>query len=341
MSVKSELFGFHNEKDVFLYSLDNSCGLSAEITNYGGIVKSLKFNDVDIVLGRDSLYDYLNNTGNFGAIIGRNTNRIENAQFSIGESVYKLSQNVGKHNIHGGVEGFAKKLWEAEAIEGEQPSLVLKRESPDGEEGFPGNASIRITYTLTKENSFKISYEAICDKDTVINLTNHSYFNLNGHNSGTINGHSLWLNSDFYTPINSEFMPYGEIRSTKGTAIDFSCEKSLSQALMSDHEQIKLSCGLDNNFALYGNGFRHIATLKGDITAIQMQVFSDLPAIQVYTGNKIEVSRRYKEGACYTAHAGICLETQFFPNSLKYPFYPNPILKKGQKYNTVTEYKFK
>lgn len=341
MSISVKKFGEINGKKVELYTLDNSNGLCAKITNYGGIIKSLEFNGIDVVLGRDTLEEYFDNQGYFGALIGRNSNRIENSEFSLNGENYKLYANDGRNNLHGGKEGFDKKVWEAEVVDSSEPALVLKLKSPDGEEGFPGNADIKVVYTLTKENSLKIEYQAVCDEDTVMNLTNHSYFNLNGHNSGgTVDGHKMWLASEFYTPNSEECMPYGEILSSKGTAFDFTNEKTLGESFASSEKQIKMFGGIDHNFVLSGSGFRKVAVLKGDKSGISMEVYTDRPGVQIYSGNVIEQKRVCKENSVYPIHGGICLETQAFPNSMKYSYYPNPVLKKGEIFKTVTEYKF-
>lgn len=340
MSTSFIKYGEIESRDVYLYTLDNNKGLSAKITNYGGIIVNLVFNGVDIVLGRDSLEEYVNNEGYFGAIIGRNSNRISNSKFAINGIEYILNPNDGKNNLHGGLKGFDKKVWDAELVDSEEPGLILTCGSVDGEEGFPGNATICVTYTLTKENSLKIEYKAVCDTDTVMNLTNHSYFNLNGHSSGTVDEHILTLNSSFYTPNSSECMPYGEILLTKKTPMDFTEGAKLKTAFESDFEQIKMFGGIDHNFILDGQGYRKCGALKGDKTGINMEFYTDLPGVQIYTGNVIEQGRECKEGAYYPVHGAICLETQIFPDSINIPHFSNAVLKKDEIYNTVTEYKF-
>ncbi len=340
MSISKIKFGEKDGMEVFLYTLDNEKGLTAEILNYGGIIRRLVYKGTDMVSGRDTLEEYFLNEGYFGAIIGRNSNRIEGAEFELSEKTYKLYANDGNNNLHGGKEGFDKKVWEAEAVDSENPSLILKLESPDGEEGFPGNVSVKVTYTVTADNSLKIHYEGIADADTVINLTNHSYFNLNGHASGTVDGHTLYLASEFYTPNTDECMPCGEVLKTAGTPFDFTGKKTLGSAFESDHEQIRMFGGIDHNFALLGSGYRLGAVLTGDKTGIEMQMYTDRPAVQIYTGNAIEQGRCCKDGAFYPTHGAICLETQAFPNSLKHLHFPGAVVKKGEKYDTVTEYKF-
>ncbi len=337
--IKKESFGYVNEKEVYLYTLDNGKGLKAEITNFGGIIKSLYVNGKDVVLGRDTLEEYLDNDGYFGALIGRNSNRIHNAEFTLNGKTYTLAKNGGNNNLHGGNVGFDKKIWCAEEIDGSEPKLVLTLLSKDGEEGFPGNAEIKVTYTLTQENGLNIHYEAICDKDTVMNLTNHSYFNLNGHNSGVIDNQTLQVFSHFFTPNTDECMPNGEILSVKGTPFDLRDPKPFNDAFNSDCEQITKFLGFDHNFVLDGKGFRKIAEAKGD--EITMEVYSDTVGAQIYTGNFINDSKICKDGAVYGKHHAFCVETQFYPNSMEFVHFPSPVLKAGEKYDSMTEYKFK
>lgn len=337
--IKKENFGQINGKDVYLYTLDNENGLKAEITNYGGIIKSLCVNGTDVVLGKDSLEDYLDNDAYFGAVIGRNSNRISNGEFTINGKKYYVTKNNGNLNHHGGNIGFDKKVWDAEKVDGLEPKLILTLFSEDGEEGFPGNAEIKVTYTLTKENGLNIHYEATSDKDTVMNLTNHSYFNLNGHDSGVIDNQTLQVLGGFFTPNSDECMPYGEILSVKGTPFDLREPKAFKIAFDSDCEQITKFLGYDHNFVLDGKGFRKIAEAKGD--NITMEVYSDTVGAQIYTGNFINDSKICKGGAVYGKHHAFCVETQFYPNSMEFVHFPSPVLKAGEKYDSTTEYKFK
>lgn len=340
MSIQKNKFGIYDGKEVYCFTLDNGQGLSAEILNLGGIIKSLVYKGVDVALGRDTLEEYCNNEGYFGALIGRNSNRIENAVFELNGKSYTLFANDGPNNLHGGKIGFDKKIWSVDCIDAAEPSLVLTLTSPDGEEGFPGTVDIKVTYTLTADNSIKIHYEGTTDSDTVLNMTNHTYFNLNGHNSGTVDGHSLWLNAGFYTPNIAACMPNGEVLSVQNTPFDFRTTKTLGEGFQSQHEQIKLFGGYDHNFAISGRGYRLSAKVTGEQTGISMEVYTNQCGVQLYTGNMIEEGRKCKGSAVYTKHSALCLETQAFPNSLKFPHFPSAILKKGEKYDTVTAYKF-
>lgn len=338
--IEKREYGRVGEKEVYLYKLDNGKGLSAEIITYGGILRTLTFDGTDVVLGRDSLEEYMNNTGCYGALIGRNSNRIANGEFTLNGVKYTLAKNNGNNNLHGGLVGFGKRVWDSKAIDKEEPSLVLTLVSADGDEGFPGKVKVKVTYTLTSDNAIKIHYEGKSNRDTLLNMTNHTYFNLNGHASGTVDDHTLKMASGFYTPNTPECMPYGVVEKTEGTPFDFTEGLRLGDGFASDHEQIKLFSGYDHNFALDGFGYREFATLSGDKTGIIMKAYTDRPAVQIYSGNGIDSERVCKEGAKYPRHGGVCLETQVFPNAMEYSHFPSPILKKGEKYDTVTAFRF-
>ncbi len=341
MSISKKVYGENGGRTVYEFAIDNGKGLSVHILNYGGIITKLIFNGTDVVLGRDSLEEYLDNDGYFGALIGRNSNRIENSEFELNGKVYKLYPNDGRNSLHGGKVGFNAKVWDADVAEGDEPSLMLTLVSPDGEEGYPGNLNIKVTYTVTLDNALIIHYEGISDKDTIFNMTNHSYFNLNGHNSGTIDNHKLWLASSFYTPNSDECMPTGEILSVSGTAFDFSTDKTLGERFNSNNEQIEMFGGFDHNICLDGRGYRYAGKLVGDKSGITMEMYTDCNGVQLYTGNCINEDRVCKEGARYPKHGALCLETQTFPNFTKYSHFPSGFIKKGEKFESVTEYKFK
>ncbi len=341
MSINVEKYGEHEGRDVYKYTLDNGNGLVAEILNYGGIIVKLVFRDTDVVLGRNNFDEYLDNKGYFGALIGRNSNRIENAEFILNEKTYKVCKNKGEHNLHGGKVGFDKRVWDAETVDAEEPALILTLTSPDGEEGFPGEVKIKVTYTLTKDDAIAIHYEGEADADTVLNMTNHTYFNLNGHNQGTVDNHKMWMNSSFYTPNNADCIPVGEVVSVKGTPFDLRETDILKDRFTSSHEQIKMFSGFDHNFVIDGMGYRLGAVVTGDKSGISMEMYTDNAGVQLYTGNSIDENTVGKDGAVYSVHSALCLETQSFPNGLKYTHFPNGFLKKGEKYDTVTVYKFK
>lgn len=333
-------FGMLNGETVYLYKLNNENGLSAEILTLGGIIKRLVYNGVDVVLGRETVEEYGKNSGYFGAIIGRNSNRLDKAELEINGVTHKLFANQRGNNLHGGVCGFDKKIWDAKEFDGEEPSLVLCLVSPDGDEGFPGEARVTVTYTLTKKNSIKVHYEGICDKDTAMNLTNHSYFNMNGHDSGTIYDHTLWLNCNFYNPNADDLQPNGEVASVKGTPFDFTVPAKIGEKMLSGNKEIERFKGYDHNFVIEGFGYRLCAELIGEKTGIKMQLYTDRPGVQLCAGNYIDENCTYKNGAKYPKHSGMCFETQAFPSWNKYSHFPGGLLKKGEKYDTVTEFKF-
>ena len=333
-------------EEVFLYELDNEKNVKAQIINYGGIIKNLWVKDsggnyIDVVLGRDTLEEYFNNNGCFGAFIGRYANRVGNSKFTLNGTEYQLFANNGKNSLHGGKKGFDKYVLKENSVDSSaEPSVTFEMLSPDGDEGYPGNLKVTLTYELTADNGLVIHYEAVSDKDTVINFTNHSYFNLNGASSGDALGHTLWMNCPFYTPNTKECMPCGEILSVKDTPFDFLTPKKVGDVIFSDCEQLSMFKGFDHNFVIDGKGFRKAATLTGEKSGIVMDVYTDKPGVQLYSGNGIQTDRVCKNGLTYPRYGGLCLETQFFPNSTSFSHFPSPIFKAGEVYDYKTEYRF-
>lgn len=341
MSVKKELFGLtENGTEVYKYMVDNGKGLSAEIISLGCIVKNLYVNGIDVVLGRDSVAEYEKNEGYFGAAVGRYANRIGNAQFTLNDKLYTLYPNDNGNTLHGGKISFAHRVWEGMCPDESGSSVEFTYLSPCGEEGFPGNLDCKVTYTLTEDNALEIHYEAVSDEDTIVNFTNHGYFNLNGHNSGSVLEHSLKVNASFYTPTDEKSIPTGEILSVCGTPMDFRTFKEIGRDIDADFSALVNSGGYDHNFVLDGTGFKEAAVLVGNKSGIKMTAYTDKPGIQIYTGNFIVKDRVCKGGAKYSPRDAVCLETQFFPNSTAYGFFPSPILKCGEKYDYTTKYKF-
>jgi aldose 1-epimerase len=347
MSITKTLYGKTKccGREVYSYTLDNGNGLSAEILSYGGIIKNLFVTTkdgkkVDVVLGRDNLDEYLKNDGYIGALIGRHANRIKKGTFELDGVTYNVGINEGANSLHGGVKGFDSKIWNAvEAGTDEEPSLILTLVSKDGEEGFPGNLTVSVTYTLTKENALKIAYRAVSDKDTLCNMTNHSYFNLAGHDSGVVDEQVLQINGDFYTPNDSECMPTGEVISVTGTPFDYRAPKPIGQDIDADFPQVQAVGGFDHNYLIAGRGYRKAAAAVSEATGIIMEVYTDQPAMQLYTANALP-NGVHKNSADYPIHGAFCLETQCVPNAMEFSHYPGPILKKNEVYDTVTEYKF-
>jgi len=346
MSITKRKFGNTPDgQEVYAYILDNEKNVKVEILSYGGIIRSLWVKDkngeyTDVVLGRDTVEEYTNNSECFGALIGRYADRIYRGKFTINGTLYNVTQNDSNGNcLHGGTKGFDKYVWnEEEVIDGKTPAILLSLVSPDGDEGFPGNLKTFVRYSLNEKNGLEIHYEATSDKDTVVNLTNHSYFNLNGAGNSDVSNHSLQMNCCFYTPNSDECLPNGEILSVKNSPFDFTKEKLVGSDF--DTPEVRQFNGYDNNFVIDGCGFRKAATVKADKTGIVMEVYTDKPGVVFYTGNDIDTNRICKDGKKYEVHGGLCLETQFFPNSPSFSHFSCPILKKGDLYSFTTEYRF-
>jgi aldose 1-epimerase len=329
-----------------LYTLTNSHGLEATITNYGGIVVSLKTPDrtgkmADVVLGFDSVDPYLGTHPNFGTLVGRYGNRIGKAKFSIDGKEYTLAKNNGENSLHGGVEGFGKKVWTAKEVKrSDGPALELTYVSKDGEEGFPGTLSSTVVYTLTNADELKIEYKATTDKTTVVNLTNHSYFNLAG--TGDILNHQLMLAADRFTPVDAGLIPTGELKSVEGTPFDFRKPTAIGARINAADEQIKMGGGYDHNWVLNGKaGTMHLAArVTEPTTGRWMEVHTTEPGVQFYTGNFLDGTIKGKGGQVYAKRSGLCLETQHFPDSPNKPAFPTTLLKPGATYQTTTVYKF-
>ncbi len=346
MGITKNFFGnLVDGTEIHIFTLSNSKGAEVKIINYGGIVVSIVVPDRngrfdDVVLGYDKLEGYLKNRAYFGAIIGRHANRIENAGFEINGAAYNVTKNEGENQLHGGLIGFDKVVWKAEIVTKEQDeSLQLSYTSKDGEEGYPGNLDVKVTYTLTNDNSLKIDYYGISDKDTVVNLTNHSYFNLSGHKSGNILKHEIMINSDKFTVNDRYSISTGEIRDVKGTPMDFTKITTVEEGIFTDYEQLVFGNGYDHNWVLKLTREK-AAEVFDPASGRVMEVYTTKPGIQFYTGNYVDESEYCKEGAKYNKNSALCLETQYFPNALKHKHFPSPILKAGEEYNHTTIYKF-
>lgn len=334
-----------------LYTLTNANGVEARVTNYGGIIVSLRVPDAqgqfdDIVLGYDALASYLDETPYFGAIIGRYGNRIGGAQFELDDSTYTLAANDGPNHLHGGVKGFDKVIWDAEPFEDERGTgLILTYTSPDGQEGYPGQLNATVTYLLTDENELIFDYEATTDKATPVNLTQHTYFNLAGDGSGDILDHQMMINADAFTPVDSTLIPTGELRPVEGTPFDFRQPTAIGARIDADNEQIRFGPGYDHNFVLNrADALAASLTLAARVTEPRsgrvMEVFTTEPGIQFYSGNFLDGSLTGKGGVAYEHRTGFCLETQHFPDSPNKPGFPSTILRPGETYHSRTVYKF-
>jgi aldose 1-epimerase len=335
-------------ENVDLYTLRNVNGVEAKITNYGGIVVSLKVPDRngkfdDVVLGFKDFEGYLKNDPYFGALIGRYGNRIAKGRFTLNGVEYKLAVNNGENHLHGGIKGFDKVVWTgSESKTKAGPAVVLTYLSKDGEEGYPGNLQVRVVYTLTNNNELKIDYSATTDKDTVINLTHHSYFNLAGEGNGDILNHLLTINANRFVPTDAGSIPTGELRSVAGTPFDFLKPTAIGARINQDDEQLKLGNGYDHTFVINGRPgtLRLAATASEPASGRVMQVWTTEPGVQFYTGNFLNGTLTGKSGKVYQRRFGFCLETQHFPDSPNHPSFPTTTLKKGATYKSTTIYKF-
>jgi aldose 1-epimerase len=348
-TITKESFGKTAEgQDVDLYTLVNSRGVEAKITNYGGIVTSLKVPDrsgklADIVLGFDNLDAYLKGHPYFGAIIGRYGNRIAKGRFSLNGVEYKLAVNNGENHLHGGIKGFDKVVWSAKTRKfAKGAALELTYVSKDGEEGYPGNLSVKVVYTLTDANELRIDYSATTDKATVLNLTHHSYFNLAGQGNGDILNHRLLVNAARFTPTDAGSIPTGELRPVRRTPFDFTRSTAIGARINQDYEQLKLGKGYDHNFVLNGRMgiLRRAARVEEATTGRVMEVWTTEPGLQFYTGNYLDGTLTGKDGKVYQYRYGFCLETQHYPDSPNQPKFPTTVLRKGGRYQTTTIYRF-
>lgn len=334
-----------NGKKVSLFTLKNKVGTTCQITNFGGRLVSLWVQDkkgqfIDVVLGYDNIEDYQKAGAQYiGASIGRFGNRIANGKFTLNDSTYVLTKNSGDNQLHGGTKGFHNVVWDASLLS--KSELQLNYLSPNGEEGYPGNLSVQINYRLSNKNELQISYSATCDQDTPINLTNHSFFNLNGAGKGKITDHLLSVNADMYIPIKEGGLPTGEIHSVEDTPFDFTQTKAIGKQISNSHEQLKLGNGYDHCLVLKGRGMRFVAKLSSPKSGIFMDVITNEPGIQLYTGNYLnEQVHIGKNGKAYKKRTAVCLETQHFPDSPNQAHFPTTILKAGNTYESNCTYQF-
>ena len=349
-SITHKAFGKTTDgQSVEIYKLRNRRGMEARITNYGGIVVSLTAPDrngklADVVLGYNDLDTYMRPPfPYFGAIIGRYGNRIAKGRFTLNDVEYKLAVNNGENSLHGGVKGFDKVVWTArERNTAAGPALVLSYLSKDGEEGYPGNLRTTVVYTLTNNNELRIDYTATTDKDTVINLTHHSYFNLAGEGNGDILKHNLVLRADSFIPTDAGSIPTGEIRNVAGTPFDFRKANTIGERINNDDEQLKLGNGYDHTWVINGRMgvLRQAAIAYEPTTGRELEVWTTEPGVQFYTGNFLDAAIIGKSGKPYPRRSGFCLETQHYPDSPNEPNFPTTTLRKGATYHSTTIYRF-
>jgi aldose 1-epimerase len=346
--IKRSVFGkMPDGQEVHLYTLTNSNGMQVAITNYGARIVSILAPDrngmmADVVLGFDNLPDYVKYNTYFGALVGRYANRIGGAKFTLDGKVYHLPVNNGPNSLHGGIKGFDKRFWTAEEVQGDEPSLAMTYPSKDGEEGYPGNLQAKVDYTLTKDNSLKIEYSATTDKDTVINLTNHSYFNLAGEGNGDILKQVLMINSSKITPVDANQIPTGKIMDVTGTPFDFRKPTPIGARINEDNPQLKIGKGYDINYIIdrKGPGLELAARAYDPESGRDLEVYTTEPGVQFYSGNFLDGSVHGKGGKAYASRSAFCLETQHYPDSPNHPDFPTTELKPGQTFNQVTVFKF-
>jgi aldose 1-epimerase len=329
---------------VDLYTLTNEHGMEARIMTYGGILVSLKVPDssgnlADVVLGFDSLDQYVKQSPYFGAIVGRYANRIAKGKFTLEGKEYTLAINNGANSLHGGLRGFDKVVWKAVQ---ESNLLSLTYVSGDGEEGYPGTLSVKVIYKLSKDNILRIDYVATTDNPTVLNLSHHSYFNLAGAGEGDVLGHLLTINADAFTPVDAGLIPTGELRKVKGTPFDFSTPTAIGARINQDDDQLKKRGGYDHNFVLNKSKkyLTEAARVEDPASGRVMEVWTTEPGLQFYTGNFLGGNMKGKGGKTYAKRGGFCLETQHFPDSPNHPEFPSTELKPGNGFHSVTEFRF-
>ncbi|MFL6416158.1 MAG: aldose epimerase family protein [Bryobacteraceae bacterium] len=345
--IRKEGWGVDSSSQaVSLYTLTNAAGTEVKITDFGGRIVSLKTADregnfADVVLGFDNLDGYLRKNPFFGALVGRYANRIAKARFELHGHTYELARNNGPNALHGGLRGFDKVLWDSQVVDtGKGLELELQYVSLDGEEGYPGTLKVLVTYSLNENNELAIDYRATTDKDTVLNLTNHSYFDLTGQFGGNILDHQVTIHADRFTPVDSNLIPTGELRDVSGTPFDLRKQQRIGARINEDDEQLKLGWGYDHNFVLNGQGLRVIASVVDPTTGRKLEVLTTEPGVQFYTGNHLDGSVTGKGGVTYKYRWGFCLETQHFPDSPNKPEFPSTVLEAGDQFHQITIFRF-
>ncbi|MBK7106235.1 MAG: galactose mutarotase [Ignavibacteriae bacterium] len=346
---KKSLFGkLSDEKEVYSFTLKNKKGTELKVIEFGATITSLKVPNregklEEVVLGYDNLESYVNGTSYFGAIVGRYGNRIYKGNFKLNEIEYQLSINDGENHLHGGKIGYNKVLWKGEfvqSIDGE--SVKLTYYSHDGEQGYPGNSIINVIYSLNENNELKIEYFATTDKSTIMNPTHHSYFNLSGNFQNTILDHELMINSDYYTPVNNGLITTGELERTENTPMDFKNPTKIGKNINENFEQLIYGKGYDHNWVLnnYDARVQKVATLYDSTSGRLMEILTDQPGLQFYSGNFLNGTSIGRNGEKYNFRTGLCLETQKYPDSPNKLNFPSVILNPGEIYKHITIYKF-
>ncbi len=336
MNSKKELFGVFEGREVYSFTLSQE-GVEVALIEYGAAIRSILITtptgkQIPVALGLQTLEDYLQNTYFLGAVCGRNANRIAGASFVIGDKSFELEKNEGSNNLHSGRQGFHNRLFSGSEIDN---GVEFRLDSQEYDQGYPGNMQVCVRYTLTRENGLRITYQTVSDQDTISNLTSHAYFNLEG--VGKILDHELMIASDFYTPVDSESIPTGEILSVHGTPFDFTTKKRIAQSMEAREEPV---CdGYDHNFVLRCDEKHPAAIITAPVSGISMEVYTDLPGLQFYSGNFL-LDYVFPNGEGGGRYSGLCLETQFFPDAIHRAHFRQPVIKAGEVFETFTEYRF-
>jgi len=342
MNITKDEFGFDKDGNkIYEFKVENNNGHYIKLLNYGATLKSIVVRDkdknlVDVCLGYNTIKEYEENDGYFGAIVGRHANRIKCGKFDLNNTTYNLEKNDRGNHLHGGNKGFDKYVWDYEI---DNNKLIFTRTSKHLEEGYPGNLDIKVEYEFNDNDELTINYEANCDEDTIVNLTNHGYFNLNGESSGTVLNHTLKLECSTYTENDEFCLPTGKILSVENSPFDFREPKKVGEHIDDSHIQLKYGLGYDHNYILDGKeDLKYAGYLKGDKSNIKMDVYTTCPGIQFYSGNVL--TNRKGKNINYSERSGLCLETQYYPNSLEHKHFPSIVLKKGDSFKEKTVYKF-
>ena len=325
-----------------LFTIQNDKGMEIKVSDYGATLVQVRVPDkegrlLDVVLGYDDVQGYEAGNAFFGATIGRVANRIGNGEFRLGGRTYELTRNDGQNTLHGGRDFYNKRIWKTGETQEDHVEFLM--DSPSGDQGFPGNVKISVTYTLTKDNEVKIHYRAVPDADTLMNLTNHSYFNLSGHASGTVLDQEVMLYADAYARADSQSIPTGEIVPVSGTPMDFRQLKPVGAEIEEAYEALEFGKGYDHNWVLNGNGYRKAAFMRSKESGIAMEVYTDLPGMQFYTANFVD-HEKGKAGSVYNMRQAACFETQYFPDAVHKDHFEGPEVKAGEVYETTTAYRF-
>ena len=330
-------------RETKLYTLENDKGMKVSLTDFGGAIVSIIVPDKDgnfkdVVLGYDDAAGYERGTASFGAPVGRHANRIGTASFEINGVHYELTKNDNDNNLHSGTNYYNKRIWTVEEKDDTQVTFTLH--SPHNDQGFPGTLDMHVNYYLTEDGALEVRYYAVPDKDTIINMTNHSYFNLNGHTGDTVLNHEVTINADYFTRATDKSIPTGELVDVTDTVMDFRKPVLLSKGIDSDYEATRFGCGYDHNWVLKNNGkFDKVACAVSKDTGIGMEVWTDLPGMQMYTANFLD-GEQGKDGAVYERRSAVCFETQYFPDAVHHDNFPSPIVKAQEAYKTKTVFKF-